>query len=81
MIHNLQLRQKQNYTTLVIHSTDNTFGFGIRKNNAANFLIKSESKKNINIIRGMNKTLRIVNKFATLKIISSLNMCECYLQY
>jgi len=35
MIHNLQLSQKQNYTTLVIHSTDNSFGFGIRKNNDA----------------------------------------------
>ena len=35
MIHNLQLRQKQNYTTVVIHSTDNSFGFGIRKNNDA----------------------------------------------
>ena len=31
MIHNLKPRQ--NYPTLVIHSTDNSFGFGYRKNN------------------------------------------------
>ncbi len=35
MSHNLQPRQKQNYNTLVIHSTDNSFGFGYRKNNNA----------------------------------------------
>ena len=35
MIYNLQPRQKQNYNTLVIHSTDNSFGFGFRKNNDA----------------------------------------------
>ena len=28
-----QLKQKENYPTLAIHSTDNTFGFGYRKNN------------------------------------------------
>ena len=33
MTHKLQPRQKQNYNTLVIHSTDNSFGFGFRKNN------------------------------------------------
>ena len=27
------LKKKQNYPTLVIHSTDNSFGFGFRKNN------------------------------------------------
>ena len=27
------LKQRQNYHTLVIHSTDNSFGFGYRKNN------------------------------------------------
>ena len=32
---NLQQRQKQNYHTLVIHSTDNSFAFGYRKNNNA----------------------------------------------
>ena len=35
MTNNLQPRQKQNYNTLVIHSTDNSFGFGFRKNNDA----------------------------------------------
>ena len=28
-----KLKQRENYTTLVIHSTDNSFGFGYRKNN------------------------------------------------
>jgi len=35
MTNNLQPRQKQNYNTLVIHSTDISFGFGFRKNNDA----------------------------------------------
>ena len=35
MINNLQPRKKQNYNTLVIHSTDISFGFGFRKNNEA----------------------------------------------
>ena len=35
MINNLQPRKKQNYNTLVIHSTDISFGFGFRKNNDA----------------------------------------------
>ena len=30
---NQNLKQTNNYTTLVIHSTDNSFGFGYRKNN------------------------------------------------
>ena len=32
-----KLKQRENYPTLVIYSTDNSFGFGYRKNN------KSES--------------------------------------
>ena len=28
-----KIKQRKNYTTLVIHSTDNSFGFGYRKNN------------------------------------------------
>ena len=28
-----KLKQRENYPTLVIHSTDNSFGFGYRKNN------------------------------------------------
>ena len=35
MTNNLQQRQKQNYNTLVIHSTDISFGFGFRKDNDA----------------------------------------------
>ena len=29
----IKLKQRENYPTLVIHSTDNSFGFGYRKNN------------------------------------------------
>jgi len=35
MTNNLQPRLKKNYNTLVIHSTDISFGFGFRKNNDA----------------------------------------------
>ena len=35
MTNNLQPRKKQNYNTLVIHSTDISFGFGFRKNSDA----------------------------------------------
>ncbi len=35
MTNSFQPRQKQNYHILVIHSTDNSFGFGCRKNNDA----------------------------------------------
>ncbi len=35
MTNSFQPRQKQNFHTLVIHSTDNSFGFGCRKNNDA----------------------------------------------
>ena len=35
MTNNLQPRQKYNFNTLVIHSTDTSFGFGFRKNNDA----------------------------------------------
>jgi len=28
-----KLKQRENYPTLVIHSTDNSFGFGYRKKN------------------------------------------------
>ena len=47
MTNNLQPRQKQTYNTLVIHSTDNSFGFGFRKNNDARsdeFFIKEFDK-------------------------------------
>ena len=32
-----KLKQRENYPTLVIHSTDNSFGFGYRKNNALEY--------------------------------------------
>ena len=34
---NHSLKQRQNYHTIVIHSTDNSFGFGYRKNNNSEY--------------------------------------------
>ena len=73
MAHNLQPRQKQNYNTLVIHSTDNSFGFGFRKNNDARsdeFFIKEFDKDLCNnLIVDFNKfiskeNLEKVNKIS-----------------
>jgi len=73
MTHNLQPRQKQNYNTLVIHSTDNSFGFGFRKNNDARsdeFFIKEFDKDLCNnLIVDFNKfiskeNLEKVNKIS-----------------
>ena len=75
MTHNLQprQRQKQNYNTLVIHSTDNSFGFGFRKNNDARydeFFIKEFDKDLCNnLIVDFNKfiskeNLEKVNKIS-----------------
>ncbi|MDC3019672.1 molecular chaperone [Prochlorococcus sp. AH-736-E15] len=62
---------RQNYTTLVIHSTDNSFGFGLRKNNNPNsdelFLKKFNNDLCNNLINDFNKfisreNLQKVNK-------------------
>ena len=83
MIHNLQLRQKQNYTTVVIHSTDNSFGFGIRKNNDAETdeLFIKEFDKDLcnNLIVDFNKfiskeKLQKVNIFFTKKSLNNLRI-------
>ena len=59
MTDNLQPRQKQNYNTLVIHSTDISFGFGFRKNNNAGSdeLLIKEFDKDLcnNLIVDFNK--------------------------
>ena len=51
--------QRQNYNTLAIHSTDNTFGFGYRKNNnlgADKFFIKKfDNDLCNNLINDFNK--------------------------
>jgi len=73
MTNNLQPRQKQNYNTLVIHSTDNSFGFGFRKNNdsRSDVLFIKEFDKDLcnNLIVDFNKfisneNLQTVNKIS-----------------
>ena len=73
MTNNLQPRQKQNYNTLVIHSTDNSFGFGFRKNNdsRSDVLFIKEFDKDLcnNLIVDFNKfisneNLQKVNKIS-----------------
>ena len=73
MIDNLQPRQKQNYNTLVIHSTDFSFCFGFRKNNDARSdkLFIKEFDKDLcnNLIVDFNKfiskeNLQKVNKIS-----------------
>ena len=73
MTNNLQPRQKENYNTLVIHSTDNSFGFGFRKNNDAKSdeLFIKEFDKDLcnNLIVDFNKfiskeNLQKVNKIS-----------------
>ena len=73
MTNNLQARKKQNYNTLVIHSTDISFGFGFRKNNDAGSdeLFIKEFDKDLcnNLIVDFNKfiskeNLQKVNKIS-----------------
>ena len=73
MNHNLQTKQKQNYHTLVIHSTDTSFGFGYRRNNDAGSdeLFIKEFDKDLcnNLIVDFNKfiskeNLQKVNKIS-----------------
>jgi len=68
-----QQEQRQNYPTLVIHSTDNSFGFGYRKNNnleSDEFFIKKFNKDLCNnLINDFNKfiskeNLQKVNKIS-----------------
>ena len=76
MTHNLQPRQKQNYNTLVIHSTDNSFGFGFRKNNDARsdeFFIKEFDKDLCNnLIVDFNKFISKENLIKVNKISVSI---------
>ena len=54
-----KLKQKENYPTLVIHSTDNSFGFGYRKNNTLEsdklFIKKFDNDLCNNLINDLNK--------------------------
>ena len=54
-----KFKQRENYPTLVIHSTDNSFGFGYRKNNNLEsdqlFIKKFDNDLCNNLINDLNK--------------------------
>ena len=54
-----KLKKRENYSTLVIHSTDNSFGFGYRKNNTLEsdelFIKKFDNDLCNNLINDLNK--------------------------
>ena len=67
------LKQKESYITLVIHSTDNSFGFGYRKNNNIEsdefFIKKFDNDLCNNLINDLNKfiakeNLQKINKLS-----------------
>ena len=76
MTNNLQPRQKHNYNTLVIHSTDISFGFGFRKNNNAGSdeLLIKEFDKDLcnNLIVDFNKFISKENLQKVSKISVSI---------
>ena len=66
-------KQRENYPTLVIHSTDNSFGFGYRKNNTLEsdelFIKKFDNDLCNNLINDLNKfiseeNLQKINKLS-----------------
>ena len=68
-----KLKQRENYPTLVIHSTDNSFGFGYRKNNTPEsdklFIKKFDNDLCNNLINDLNKfiskeNLQKINKLS-----------------
>ena len=69
-------KQRQNYNTLAIHSTDNSFGFGYRKNNnlgADEFFIKKfDNDLCNNLINDFNKFISKENLEKVTKISVSI---------
>jgi len=68
-----KLKQRENYPTLVIHSTDNSFGFGCRKNNNLEsdelFIKKFDNDLCNNLINDLNQfiskeNLQQINKIS-----------------
>ena len=68
-----KLKQRENYPTLVIHSTDNSFGFGYRKSNNIEsdklFIKKFDNDLCNNLINDLNKfiskeNLQKINKLS-----------------
>ena len=66
-------KQRENYPTLAIHSTDNSFGFGYRKNNTPEsdelFIKKFDNDLCNNLINDLNKfiskeNLQKINKLS-----------------
>ncbi len=68
-----KIKLRENYSTLVIHSTDNSFGFGYRKNNTLEsdelFIKKFDNDLCNNLINDLNKfiskeNLQKINKLS-----------------
>jgi len=68
-----KFKQRENYPTLVIHSTDNSFGFGYRRNNTLEsdelFIKKFDNDLCNNLINDLNKfiskeNLQKINKLS-----------------
>ena len=68
-----KLKQRENYPTLVIHSTDDSYGFGYRKNNTLEsdilFIKKFDNDLCNNLINDLNKfiskeNLQKINKLS-----------------
>ena len=71
-----KLKQRENYPTLVIHSTDNSFSFGYRKNNTFEsdelFIKKFDNDLCKNLISDLNKFISIENLHKINKLSVSL---------
>ena len=71
-----KLKQRENYPTLVIHSTDNSFGFGYRKNNNSEydelFIKKFDNDLCNNLINDLNKFISKENLQKVSKISVSI---------
>ena len=71
-----KLKQRENYPILVIHSTDNSFGFGYRKNNTLEsdelFIKKFDNDLCNNLINDLNKFISKENLLKVNKISVSI---------
>ena len=84
-----KLKQRENYPILVIHSTDNSFGFGYRKNNTLEsdelFIKKFDNDLCNNLINDFNKFIskenlqKVKNKKAQRLVIKNLIYKNCSL--
>ena len=75
-----KLKQRENYPTLVINSTDYTFGFGYRKNNALEsdelFIKKFDNDLCNNLINDLDKFISKENLQKIKKL--SVSICLLY---